>query len=158
MATAKKAVKPAAKAAAKSSTGSNPPGANSRRSPVERYAMGKSLRDTCPRAAHAAWKAGPERPDPLDLIEASNKGRVPELIPIRHGRMMKSPFTFYRGAALNMAADLATAPATGLRVQACDDFATECRYHPTGFNVGKHDFTGFHEARQESQVCVHLLV
>ncbi len=121
MATAKKAVKPAAKAAAKSSTGSNPPGANSRRSPVERYAMGKSLRDTCPRAAHAAWKAGPERPDPLDLIEASNKGRVPELIPIRHGRMMKSPFTFYRGAALNMAADLATTPATGLRVQACGD-------------------------------------
>ena len=54
-------------------------------------------------------------------MEESNKGRIPQLIPIRHGRMMQSPFTFYRGAALNMAADLAGTPATGIRVQACGD-------------------------------------
>src|SRR5262249_31030875 len=61
------------------------------------------------------------RPDPLFLLKESSKGRIPELIPIRYGRMMQSPFTFYRGAALNMAADLAKTPATGLRVQACGD-------------------------------------
>ena len=83
--------------------------------------MGKSLRDTCPRASHAVWKAGRKRPDPLRLLEESNTGRLPELIPIRHGRMVRSPFIFYRGAALNMAADLAVTPATGLRVQACGD-------------------------------------
>jgi uncharacterized protein (DUF2252 family) len=54
-------------------------------------------------------------------LEQSNQGRIPELIPTRYGRMLKSPFTFYRGAALNMAADLAVTPATGLRVQACGD-------------------------------------
>ena len=61
------------------------------------------------------------RRDPLALLEESNHGRVPDLIPIRHGRMLKSPFTFYRGAALIMAADLAGTPASGLRVQACGD-------------------------------------
>ena len=55
------------------------------------------------------------------MLEASNTGRIPQLVPIRHGRMLQSPFTFYRGAALNMAADLAGTPATGLRVQACGD-------------------------------------
>ena len=55
------------------------------------------------------------------LLEESNKGRIPQLIPVRYGRMMQSPFTWYRGAALNMAADLADTPATGLRVQACGD-------------------------------------
>jgi uncharacterized protein (DUF2252 family) len=87
----------------------------------ELYAMGKSLRDKCPRQDHAAWKAPHNRPDPLALMEESNKGRMRELIPIRHGRMLQSPFTFYRGAALNMAADLAGTPATGIRVQACGD-------------------------------------
>jgi uncharacterized protein (DUF2252 family) len=83
--------------------------------------MGKSLREKCPRKSHAVWKAADNRPDPLLLLEESNKGRIPELIPIRYGRMVRTPFTFYRGAALNMAADLAVTPATGLRVQACGD-------------------------------------
>src|SRR4249919_2728489 len=87
----------------------------------ELYAMGKSLRDKCPREAHAAWQPDKDRPDPLALMEESNKGRMPQLIPIRHGRMLQSPFAFYRGAALNMAADLAGTPATGIRVQACGD-------------------------------------
>lgn len=87
----------------------------------ELYAMGKSLRDKCQREAHAAWQPGPDRPDPLALMEEANKGRIPQLIPVRHGRMLRSPFTFYRGAALNMAADLATTPSTGIRVQACGD-------------------------------------
>jgi len=83
--------------------------------------MGKSLREKCPRHSHAEWKAPVNRPDPLRLLEQSNKGRIPELIPVRHGRMLRTPFTFYRGAALNMAADLARTPATGIRVQACGD-------------------------------------
>ena len=83
--------------------------------------MGKSLREKCPRSSHADWKAPVNRPDPLQLLERSNKGRIPELIPIRHGRMLRTPFTFYRGAALNMAADLARTPTTGIRVQACGD-------------------------------------
>jgi uncharacterized protein (DUF2252 family) len=87
----------------------------------ERVAMGKSYRDKCPRTAHAAWKAGRDRPDPLDLMVESSKGRIPQLIPIRYGRMMQTPFTFYRGAALNMAADLATTPVSGPYVQACGD-------------------------------------
>ena len=95
--------------------------AESRPSLAELYAMGKSLREKCPRSSHAVWKAPDNRPDPLRLLEQSNKGRIPELIPIRYGRMVRTPFTFYRGAALNMAADLAVTPATGLRVQACGD-------------------------------------
>jgi len=87
----------------------------------ELLAMGKSLRDKCPRDAHAVWKAPNDRPDPIGLMEEANKGRIPHLIPVRHGRMLRSPFTFYRGAALNMAADLACTPATGIRVQACGD-------------------------------------
>jgi uncharacterized protein (DUF2252 family) len=83
--------------------------------------MGKSLREKCPRSSHASWEAPHDRPDPLRLLKESNKGRLPELIPIRYGRMVRTPFTFYRGAALNMAADLAVTPATGLRVQACGD-------------------------------------
>ena len=83
--------------------------------------MGKSLREKWPRRSHALWKAPHNRPDPLRLLEQSNEGRIPELIPIRYGRMVRTPFTFYRGAALNMAADLAVTPATGLRVQACGD-------------------------------------
>jgi len=87
----------------------------------ELRALGKSLREKCPRNAHAVWKAPNDRPDPLALMEEANKGRMPQLIPIRHGRMLKSPFTFYRGAALNMAVDLAGTPSTGFRVQACGD-------------------------------------
>ncbi len=87
----------------------------------ELHALGKSLRGTCPRQSHATWQPAPNRPDPIALMEESDKGRMPQLIPLRHGRMLKSPFTFYRGAALNMAADLATTPVTGIRVQACGD-------------------------------------
>src|SRR5215831_14968116 len=88
---------------------------------AEQRTMGKRLRAKCPRSLHAVWKAPSDRPDPVSLIEASDKGRIPELVPIRHGRMLRSPFTFYRGAALNMAADLANTPITGMRVQACGD-------------------------------------
>ncbi|WP_092048795.1 DUF2252 domain-containing protein [Planctomicrobium piriforme] len=87
----------------------------------ELYAQGKSLRDLCPRHSHAVWKPAENRVDPLHLVLASNEDRITQLIPIRHGRMMQSPFAFYRGAALNMAADLATTPASGIRVQACGD-------------------------------------
>ncbi len=83
--------------------------------------MGKRLREPCPRSSHATWKAPPGRPDPVRLVLEADKGRIPELLPLRHGRMAQSPFTFYRGAALNMAADLATTPATGLRVQCGGD-------------------------------------
>jgi len=93
----------------------------SRPSQAELYAMGKSLRDKCPRKSHEVWKAPRNRPDPVRLLEESSKGRIPELIPIRYGRMVRTPFTFYRGAALNMAADLTSTPASGLRVQVCGD-------------------------------------
>ena len=87
----------------------------------ELYRQGKNLRSKCPRQSHAAWKPSAQRPAPVTLLEASTQGRIPELVPVRYGRMLQSPFTFYRGAALNMAADLARTPATGLRVQACGD-------------------------------------
>lgn len=87
----------------------------------QRREIGNSLREKCLRSSHAAWKAPANRPNPLRLLEQSNKGRIPGLIPIRYGRMVRTPFTFYRGAALNMAADLADTPATGIRVQACGD-------------------------------------
>jgi hypothetical protein len=87
----------------------------------ERYKIGKQMRKNCPRASHAEWKSGGNRPDPVALIIESNKDRIPKLIPLRHGRMGVSPFTFYRGAALNMASDLAGTPVTGMQVQACGD-------------------------------------
>jgi uncharacterized protein (DUF2252 family) len=87
----------------------------------ERRAAGKALRDRAPRAAHGGWKPRRDRRDPVELLRESNAGRIPALIPIRFGRMAQSPFAFYRGAAAIMAADLATTPASGLRVQACGD-------------------------------------
>ena len=90
-------------------------------SPDDLRQMGKIRRESCPREAHAAWQPTDQRPDPLKLLIESNEGRVPELIPIRYGRMLQSPFTFFRGAAMNMAADLATTPVSGMRVQACGD-------------------------------------
>lgn len=87
----------------------------------ELYASGKALRDQCTRQDHAVWRAPDNRRDPIELMQDSNEGRIPHLVPIRHGRMLQSPFAFYRGAALNMAADLATTPSSGLRVQACGD-------------------------------------
>jgi len=88
---------------------------------AERYATGKRLREACPRSSHAGWKAPVGRPDPVDLVLEAGKGRMPELLPLRHGRMVRSPFTFYRGSALAMAADLAATPVTGIRVQCCGD-------------------------------------
>ena len=87
----------------------------------DRYAAGKALRARVPREAHGEWKPPRNRHDPVELVIASSKGRVPELIPIRYGRMSASPFTFYRGTALNMAADLAHTPVTGIRTQVCGD-------------------------------------
>ncbi len=92
-----------------------------RPSRVELIARGRAMRKSCPRGSHKAWSAPDDRPDPLLLIEEANVGRIPELIPLRHGRMLASPFTFYRGTALNMAVDLAGTPTTGFRVQACGD-------------------------------------
>ena len=87
----------------------------------ERRAAGKALRDATPRAAHGGWKPPKDRRDPIELLHESNEGRIPELIPIRFGRMAQSPFAFYRGSAAVMAADLASTPTSGLRVQACGD-------------------------------------
>jgi hypothetical protein len=84
-------------------------------------ADGKRLRDTVSRLSHGAWEKSVERPDPTALLQSSDSERLPELVPVRYGRMLVSPFTYFRGAANVMAADLATTPATGLRVQACGD-------------------------------------
>jgi uncharacterized protein (DUF2252 family) len=92
-----------------------------RLSRAEQYAAGKALRRACPRTSHAAWKAPSGRRDPVELVLAAEKGRLPELLPLRHGRMVRSAFTFYRGAALTMAADLASTPTSGIRVQCCGD-------------------------------------
>lgn len=87
----------------------------------EQYAIGESLRDHLPLDKHARWPVGCDRPNPLDLVKRSLQGPIPELLPLRYGRLLKSPFTFYLGAALNMAADLATTSDNGVRVQACGD-------------------------------------
>ncbi|HQR10925.1 MAG TPA: DUF2252 domain-containing protein [Casimicrobiaceae bacterium] len=88
---------------------------------AERLAVGKALRNVVPRESHGRWRAPARRRDPIDLLEESSRGRLPELIPIRYGRMVRSPFTFLRGSAGLMAYDLSTTPVTGLRVQACGD-------------------------------------
>jgi uncharacterized protein (DUF2252 family) len=90
-------------------------------SPDERRAQGKALRDAVSRESQGGWKPPKGRRDPIEVLTASNEGRVPELVPIRFGRMLQSPFTFYRGSAAIMAADLASTPNSGLRVQACGD-------------------------------------
>jgi len=92
-----------------------------RLSPAERAGRGKAARAAVPRESHAVFEPPPDRPDPLTLLEEQASTRVPELIPVRWGRMMVSPFTFYRGAALPMASDLAATPVSGLAVQACGD-------------------------------------
>src|SRR5215831_2432893 len=87
----------------------------------EQIRIGKSLRNKVPRTSHAKWVPPANRPDPIEVLKKSDEGRLPELLPIRYGRMRLSPFSFYRGAAALMADDLAASPATGLRVQACGD-------------------------------------
>ena len=89
--------------------------------PAERAARGKAARAAVPRESHAVFDPPPGRPDPVGLLEEQAKSRVPELVPVRRGRMMVSPFTFYRGAALPMASDLSHTPVSGLAVQACGD-------------------------------------
>jgi uncharacterized protein (DUF2252 family) len=91
------------------------------RSRAERRAYGKSLRGSVPRSSHADWKPAPDRADPLDLVAANERGRVPQLLPIRHARMAVSPFAFYRGHALGMATDLAPTPVSGITTQICGD-------------------------------------
>ena len=87
----------------------------------ERMAEGRAERESVPLEAHGEWAEPDSRPDPVGIIEKQNATRVPELIPIRHGRMIVSPFTFYRGTAAIMAADLSRSPTTELRVQCCGD-------------------------------------
>ncbi|MGY4955599.1 DUF2252 domain-containing protein [Streptomyces nigrescens] len=87
----------------------------------ERAEQGRALRSEVPRSRHAEFEPTASRADPVDLIERQSAVRVPELVPIRYGRMLESPFRFYRGAAAIMAADLATTPSTGLRTQLCGD-------------------------------------
>jgi len=89
--------------------------------PEERLKAGRALRAKVPRKAHGVWKAPSNRPDPVRLLMDSDQGRIAKLLPIRYGRMSKSPFTFLRGAAAIMAFDLAQTPTTRLRVQACGD-------------------------------------
>jgi uncharacterized protein (DUF2252 family) len=89
--------------------------------PAERAVRGKAARAEVPLESHAAFDPPPDRPDPIALLEEQAVTRVPELVPVRYGRMMVSPFTYYRGAALPMASDLSTTPVSGLSVQACGD-------------------------------------
>src|SRR5664279_6042453 len=87
----------------------------------QRTARGKVVRQWAPRPIHGPWHPAADRPDPIDLLEEQAGTRVSDLVPIRYGRMLVSPFTFYRGAASIMAADLASTPRTGLVVQCCGD-------------------------------------
>jgi uncharacterized protein (DUF2252 family) len=88
---------------------------------AEQVETGVRERERVPRRALGAWEPAPDRPDPIAILEAQGESRIQELLPIRYGRMAVSPFTFYRGAAAVMAADLAPAPRTSLRVQVCGD-------------------------------------
>ena len=87
----------------------------------ERVARGRAARREVPRSSLGPWQPAADRPDPIALLEDQAATRLPDLIPIRYGRMLVSPFTFYRGAALIMAADLAATPVTGVTVQLCGD-------------------------------------
>ncbi len=90
-------------------------------SAAEWSARGKAARRETPRSSHGRWLPAADRPDPVALLEEQAQSRVPELVPIRHGRMLASPSTFYRGAAFIMAADLAGTPVSGFEVQLCGD-------------------------------------
>src|SRR5690349_15124895 len=87
----------------------------------ERVARGQAARQEAPRRSHGRWEPAPDRPDPVTLLEQQAASRVPDLVPVRYGRMLASPFTFYRGGALIMAADLVATPVTGITVQLCGD-------------------------------------
>ncbi|HET9119914.1 MAG TPA: DUF2252 domain-containing protein [Solirubrobacterales bacterium] len=89
--------------------------------PSDHEAIGKEARRRAPRSIQARWEPGPDRPDPVKILTEQDKSRLPDLVPIRHGRMLASAFTFYRGAAGIMAADLGVTPRSGLDVQLCGD-------------------------------------
>jgi len=89
--------------------------------PGEQQSAGKAARAHTPRSSHAAWEPPPDRADPVETLGRQDTTRLPELVPIRHGRMLASAFSFYRGAAAIMAADLAGTPSSGLEVQLCGD-------------------------------------
>jgi uncharacterized protein (DUF2252 family) len=90
-------------------------------SPDERLELGRAARDRAPRSSHAEWVTDSRRADPIALLEEQASGRVPELVPIRYGRMAATPFAFFRGSAYVMASDLADTPTSGLRAQLCGD-------------------------------------
>ena len=92
-----------------------------RLTPAERRVRGKAARAEVPRESHAEWNPPADRADPVALLESQGAARVPDLVPVRYGRMMETPFTYYRGAALPMASDLARTASSGLIVQACGD-------------------------------------
>ncbi len=94
--------------------------------------MGRSYRPQTPRSSHGAWEPRPGRPDPVALLEEQAAERVPELVPIRYGRMSASPLAFFRGAAYVMACDLAGSPHTGIRVQ----LSGECLHQLQGCLLG----------------------
>jgi uncharacterized protein (DUF2252 family) len=87
----------------------------------QRHERGRATRRVVPRTSHAAWTPAQDRPDPVDLLEAQAKDRLPDLLPIRYARMMASPFAFMRGSAIVMAQDLASTPKTGIQAQLCGD-------------------------------------
>src|SRR5262245_44624330 len=89
--------------------------------PADRAKLGKEAREDAPRTTHGEWEPAPDRPDPVEVLEAQAATRVPELVPLRYARMLVSPFTFYRGAAAIMAADLAATPTSGLWAQLWGD-------------------------------------
>src|SRR6516164_9513975 len=126
----------------------------------EHAARGKAERAEIPRAAHGTWEALPYRPDPIALLEEQAKTRVPELVPIRWGRMLVSPFAFYRGAACVMASDLAGTARSGLRAQLCGDahlanfgvFGSPERRMVFDINVPMDEFMGADREQLEQQV------
>ncbi len=89
--------------------------------PGERAAIGRTARAKTPRESHAAWEPPADRPDPIALLEEQARSRIADLVPIRYGRMLASPFAFYRGAAVIMASDLSTTPQSGIHAQLCGD-------------------------------------
>jgi len=122
-----------------------------RRRREERKAFGKSLRQTVPRSAHAAWRPPADRADLIQLLEVSNRERLPELIPIRHSRMLKSPLAAFRGLPSMMAHDLARLPTTDIRLQTCGD----CHLQNFGWFASPErnlvfDITDFDETRNAS--------
>jgi uncharacterized protein (DUF2252 family) len=96
----------------------DPSAASGRR---QRYERGRAARRVVPRGSHAGWEPAPDRPDPVDLLEAQGRDRIQDLLPIRYSRMMASPFAFLRGSAIVMAQDLAGTPKTGIQAQLCGD-------------------------------------